>query len=62
MNTMNLKKFLSGFFNIDTIQSDEIPKVMTDVLLRMGLKMDLCRRQCYNWAANMACSKKGVAT
>ena len=50
-----------GLHKVDQIDSDTIFAVSKDTLLRMNLKIENCRGQCYDGAANMTGAKKGVA-
>ena len=51
-----------GLYNVGTIDANCLAATIRDVLLRMSLKMTLCRGQCYDGASNMTGSKHGVAT
>ena len=51
-----------GVYNVGTIDATTLTSAIHDVLLRMGLKLSMCRGQCYDGASNMTGSKTGVAT
>ena len=51
-----------GVYNVGTIDATTLTSAIRDVLLRMGLKLSMCRGQCYDGASNMTGSKKGVAS
>lgn len=42
-----------GLHHVADITSDTIVKVLKDTVLRMNLNLSMCRRQCYDGAANM---------
>ena len=50
-----------GLYQTDSITSDALVAVIKDTLLRMQLKMETCRGQCYDGASSMSGAKKGVA-
>ena len=50
------------FYHVGTNNADCLVTAIQDVLLRMNLKIAHCRWQCYDGAANMTGSKRGVAT
>ena len=47
---------------VDQTDYDTVVVVLKDTLLRMNLKIEDCRDQCYDGAANITGPKKGVAT
>ena len=47
-----------GLHKVDQIDSDAIVAVLKDTLLRVNLKIENCRGQCYDGAANMTGAKK----
>ena len=51
-----------GLHKVDQIDSDAIAAVLKDTLLKINFKIENCRDQCYDGAANMTGAKKGVAT
>ena len=51
-----------GLHKVDQIDSDTIVAVLKDTLLRTNLKIENCRGQCYDGAANMTGAKERVAT
>ena len=50
-----------GLYLTDSIISEALVAVIKDTLLRMKLKIEHCRGQCYNGASSMSGAKKGVA-
>ena len=55
------KDFL-GLYQVDSIKSSSIVRVLKDVIIRMNVAMSDCRGQCFDGAANMAGIRNGVAT
>ena len=53
---------LVGLYAVDNITSETLVNFLKDVLLRMGLSVQNCRRQCYDGPNNMVGCKSGVAT
>ena len=51
-----------GLHKVDSICADVLVGVLKDTLLRMNLKINQCRGQCYDGASNMSGTKSGVAT
>ena len=47
-----------GLQKVDQIDSDTIVAVLKDTFLRMNLKIENCRGQCYDGAANMTGAKR----
>ena len=54
------KEFV-GLYLTDSIASKALVAVIKDVLLRMNLKIEHCRGQCYDGASSMTGEKTGVA-
>ena len=50
-----------GLYQTDSITSNALVAMIRDVLLRLNLKIECCRGQCYDGASAMAGAKKGVA-
>ena len=50
-----------GLYLTDSITSKALVAVIKDTLLRMNLKIEHCRGQCYDGASSMSGAKKGVA-
>lgn len=50
-----------GLKNMPTTDADSIVRELKDVLLRMRLRMDKCRGQCYDGCSTMSGAKRGVA-
>ena len=59
---MDVQEDFLGLYQVPNIASDTIVKCLRDVLIRMNLSINNCRRQCYDGASNMKGHKKGVAT
>ena len=51
-----------GHYPLPNTKADNIVKVILDVIHRMGLKIENARGQCYDGAATMSGTKRGVAT
>ena len=51
-----------GLYSLESTSTETIVSTIKDVLLRMNLRIDMCRGQCYNGASNMSGSNSGVAT
>ena len=51
-----------GLIQTDSIDSNSLVHIIRDVLLRLDLKLENCRGQCYDGASNMKGCRKGVAT
>ena len=51
----------AGLYLTDSITSEALVAVIKDTLLRMNLKIEHCRGQCYDGASAMCGAKKGVA-
>ena len=50
-----------GLYLTDSITLKALVAVIKDMLLRMNLKIEHCRDQCYDGASSMSGAKKGVA-
>ena len=50
-----------GLYQTNSITSDALVAVIKDTLLKMQLKMETCRGQCYDGASSMSGAKQGVA-
>ena len=50
-----------GLYDTDSISANSLVSLIHDVLLRMNLKLENCRGQCYDGASNMR-GCRGVAT
>ena len=51
-----------GIHPLPNTTADEIVRIIKDILLRMNLKVENTRGQCYDGAATMSGPKSGVAT
>lgn len=51
-----------AFFGVPDTKSETLYKVITDVLIRCNIPIELCRGQAYDGAANMQGRRTGVAT
>ena len=49
-----------GLYKTDSIQAKSLVAIIKDTLLRLNLKMELCRGQCYDGASVMSGTKSGV--
>ncbi|XP_068233467.1 zinc finger MYM-type protein 1-like [Palaemon carinicauda] len=61
-NDLEVHEDLIGLHFLESIESDEIVKVLMDILLWMNISLKKCRGQCYDGASNMSGRKSGVAT
>ncbi|XP_068213841.1 zinc finger MYM-type protein 1-like [Palaemon carinicauda] len=61
-NDLEVHEDLIGLHFLESIKSDEIVKVLMDILLQMNISLKNCRGQCYDGASNMSGRKSGVAT
>ena len=50
-----------GLYLTHSIRSEALVTLIKDTLLRMNLKIEQCRGQCYDGASSMSGAKKGVA-
>ena len=51
-----------GLYCTDSITANSLVQIIKDVLLRLNLKLENCRGQCYDGASNMKGIRSGVAT
>ena len=51
-----------GLYTLESTSAEAIVSTIKDILLRMNLRIDMCRGQCYDGASNMSGSHSGVAT
>ena len=51
-----------GLHTTHSIDANTLVAIIHDVLLRLNLKLENCRGQCYDGASNMQGARKGVAT
>jgi hypothetical protein len=51
-----------GLHCLESTSAENIVSTIQDILLRMNMRIDHCRGQCYDGASNMAGAKSGVAT
>ena len=51
-----------GLYHADSIQAQSLVAIIKDSLLRLNLKLELCRGQCYEGASVMSGARSGVAT
>ena len=54
------EKFL-GLYQTDSVKAATLLKIIEDTLLRLNLKLEMCRGQCYDGASIMSGIKNGVA-
>ena len=50
-----------GLYKTESIESSSLVSIIKDVLLRMNLKLNYCRGQCYDGGSNMTGVMNGVA-
>ena len=50
-----------GLYLTDSITAAALVAIIEDTILRMNIKLDYCRGQCYDGASTMSGAKKGVA-
>ena len=50
-----------GLYRTESLQALSLVQILTDVMLRLNLKIGLCRGQCYDGASLMSGTKNGVA-
>lgn len=50
-----------GLYQTESLQASSLVQIIKDVMLRLNLKMELCRGQCYDGASIMSGIKNGVA-
>jgi hypothetical protein len=51
-----------GLYQTGSIQAQSLVAIIKDTLLRLNLKLELCRGQCYDGASVMSGARSGVAT
>lgn len=51
-----------GLYSLDSTSAEMITATIEDILLRLNLRIDNCRGQCYDGASNMSGAKSGVAS
>lgn len=50
-----------GLYQTESLQASSLVQIIRDVMLRLNLKIELCRGQCYDGASIMSGTKNGVA-
>ena len=60
-NLMPNEEFI-GLHAIPDTSADQIVAIIKDVLLRMNLRIENARDQCYDGAASMSEKRSGIAT
>ena len=50
-----------GLYRTESLQATSLVQIIKDVMLRLNLKIGLCRGQCYDGASIMSGTKNGVA-
>ena len=50
-----------GLYSLESTSAEYITSVIGDILLRMNLKIENCRGQCYDGASSMSGQRSGVA-
>ena len=61
-NHLNPHEEFIGLYSVDRINAATLVHVIKDTLIRLNLKLEDCRGQCYDGAANMCGIRSGVAT
>ena len=61
-NHLNPHKEFIGLYSVDRIDAATLVHVIKDTLIHLNLKLEDCRVQCYDGAANMCGIRSGVAT
>ena len=61
-NHLNSHEEFIGLYSVDQIDAATLVHVIKDTLIRLNLKLEDCRGQCYDGAANMCGIRSGVAT
>ena len=51
-----------GLYSVDKIDAATLVHIIKDTLIHLNLKLEDCRGQCYDGAANMCGIRSGVAT
>ena len=60
-NDLEVHEDVIGLYSLDSTSADTIFSTIQDVLLRLNLKIQNCRGQCYDGASSMSGSRSGVA-
>ena len=55
-------RWANNDLEVSDIESSTIVTVMTDILLRYQLNLDMCRGQCYDGGCNISGKSSGFAT
>ena len=61
-NHLNPHEDFIGLYSVDQIDAATLVHVIKDILICLNLKLEYCRGQCYDGAANMSSIRSGVAT
>ena len=61
-NSFTAHEEIVGLYSLESTSAEAIVSTIKYVLLRMNLRIDMCRGQCYDGASNMSGSRSGVAT
>jgi len=60
-DTLSVHEEFVRLYQTDSIAAASLLKIIEDTLLRLNLKFEMCRRQCYDGASVMSVIKNGVA-
>ena len=61
-DNLDVHEEVIGLHSLESLSADTIVSTVQDILLRLNLRIDNCRGQCYDGASSMSGSKSGVAT
>lgn len=59
---LNVHEEPVGLYSLESTTANSIMMTIQDILLRMNLRINNCRGQCYDDASNMSGAKSGVCT
>lgn len=60
-STLEVHEEFIGLYSLESTSAESIFSTVQDILLRMNLRIENCRGQCYDGASSMAGHKSGVA-
>lgn len=59
---LDVHEVVIGLHSLESTSADSILSTTKDILLRLNLRIENCRGQCYDGASNMSGTKSGVST
>ena len=59
-NSLKVHEEVVGLYSLESTSAKVIVSTIKDILLRMNLRIEMCRGQCYDGASNMSGSHSGV--